>query len=83
MPGVQNGFHAFGIDYLARVHQDDPAIKLDHTSKGYAWMSYDAINNKHPQGLHPYLFEVLNASNVFGRQFDKYDASHGQPEALG
>lgn len=78
--GVINGYHYHGTDYLAKVGQNDPVVTLDHTSNGYAWMGYDEIQDKHPQGLHPYLFEVLNASNVFGRQFDKYDARYGEPE---
>lgn len=72
-PDIKHGFHAIGIDYLVRVLEKDPKIQLDSTSGKYAWVSQIELSKK---ALHPYVAEVLNASNVFNRQFENIDRKY-------
>ena len=70
---LKEGFHANGVDYLARVLNKDAAIKLDHTSKGYRWV--DEATLRDSRGLHPYIAVVLNAAQVFHGPFTNIDRS--------
>ena len=80
--GVTEGYHAVGIDYLARLIPGEHKVQIDHTSKGYNWMGFQDIERVNPQGLHPYLFDMFNRSEVFGRNFEKFNSYYGQPEII-
>ena len=69
---LKEGFHAIGINYLARVLNQDAAVKLDHTSKGYRWVNESTLRSLE-QGLHPYIAEVMNAAQVFAGPFTNID----------
>lgn len=71
---LKEGFHAIGIDYLARVLNKDAAIKLDHTSKGYRWADESMLRNLE-RGLHPYIAGVMNAAQVFDTPLTNIDYS--------
>ena len=70
---LKEGFHANGIDYLARIRNGDAAIKVDHTSKGYRWVDESMLRNS--KGLHPYIAEVMNAAQIFDEPFTNMDYS--------
>lgn len=70
---LKEGFHALGIDYLARVLDKDSVIQLDRTSKGYRWVDESMLRGS--KGLHPYIAEVLNAAKVFAGPLTNIDYS--------
>ena len=69
---LKEGFHAIGIDYLARILGNNPVVKVDHTSKGYRWVDETSLRNLE-QGLHPYIAEVMNAARLFDEPFTNID----------
>jgi|SRR3989344_50790 len=64
---LKEGFHALGIDYLAKIPGTNPVVRLDHTSKGYCWLNEPMLRDS--KGLHPYIAEVLNAAELFSEPF--------------
>ena len=67
VPGLNEGFHALGTCYLARLKNPNHPISLDHTSRNYEWTNELMLRGV---TLHPYIAEVLNASRLFEQRFD-------------
>ena len=62
---IPQGFHAIGICY-ALSFQERPTITLDDTARDYMWVTGKTLDETNGT-LHPYIREVITASNIFKR----------------